>query len=92
MAYYTGDPGISLLGQLLHQKSVRVSEVNFYLPPASPMPDTVGLVETCKLSVSVFALLPVNRHNKELVEAHILIFKVRVKGQCHMLNIVVKPC
>ena len=37
----------------------------------SPMPDTgvyqMGLVETCKSSV--FALLPVTRHNKELVEA-----------------------
>ena len=52
-------------------KSVRVSEVIFHLPPATLQAwyggIQKGLVETGDLSV--FALFPVTRHNKELVEA-----------------------
>ena len=53
------------------RKSVRLSEVIFHLPPAISQAwyggIQKGLVETGELSV--FALFPVTRHNKELVEA-----------------------
>ena len=53
------------------RKSVRVSEVIFHLPPATLQAwyggIQKGLVWTGELSV--FALSPVTRHNKELVEA-----------------------
>ena len=55
----------------VRRKSVRVSEVIFHLPPATLQAwyggIQKGLVETGELSV--FALFPVTRHNKELLEA-----------------------
>ena len=70
VAYHTGDPG-SIPGWAVRLKSVRVSEVIFHLPPANPKARygsmQKGLVGT--LELSVFALFPVIRHNKEVVEA-----------------------
>ena len=70
LAYHTGDPG-SIPGRGCSSENVRVSEVISHLPPATLQAwyggIQKGLVGTGELSV--FALFPVTRHNKELVEA-----------------------
>ena len=54
----------------VHRKRVRVSEVNYYLLPPIPMPNTgVYKRDWRRRANYLFALFPVTRHNKELVEA-----------------------